>query len=106
MSGLYARIALREAFERGNIDPSADFRRVPEGIVFLKQDQHGEISHIAENARDGEPIVGGAPQGGRATHAAGSVIYESAATVKPENQTESATVGADAYRFSIHYDGG
>ena len=36
-----------------------------ERIVFLEQDQHGEVGQVAEHAGDGEAGVGRAPQGGR-----------------------------------------
>ena len=35
--------------------------RVPERIVLLKQDQHGEGGHVAEDAGHGEPGVRRAP---------------------------------------------
>jgi len=40
-------------------------QRVPERIVLLKQDQDGEICHVAKHSGDGESGVGGAPQCGR-----------------------------------------
>ena len=39
--------------------------RVPKRIVLLKQDQHGEIGHVAEHTGHGESGVGCTPQRGR-----------------------------------------